>query len=94
MDKDQKSNNKFINKKDNINFQYVLTVVLNHEQTGKKAERITKVKPFINKYKLEGRKFVSEKDDYKKTEKNNITIALNVSYAKKEKNISCLHFKK
>ena len=68
--------------------------MLNHEETGKKAERIAKVKPFINKYKLEGRKFISEKDDCKKIEKNNITIALNVSYAKKEKNISCLHFKK
>ena len=30
-------------------------------------------------------KFPSEKDDWKKFEKNNVTIALNVLYAKKEK---------
>ena len=35
-------------------------------------------------------KFPSEKDDWKKFEKNNVTIALNVLYAKKEKNIPCL----
>ena len=38
--------------------------------------------------------FPSGKDDRKKFEKNNLTIALNVLYAKKEKkNISCLFFK-
>ena len=35
-----------INKKDNKCFQYAATVVLNHEEIGKRAERITKVKPF------------------------------------------------
>ena len=43
------------------------------------------MKPFINKYTLEGINFPSEKDDWKKIEKNNVTIALNVLYAKKEK---------
>ena len=37
--------------------------------------------------------FSSEKDDWKKIEKNNVTIALNILYVKKEKNISCLCFK-
>ena len=36
--------------------------------------------------------FPSERDDWKKFEKNKITIALDVFYAKK-KNISCLCFK-
>ena len=49
------------------------------KRIGKCAERITKIRPFIKKYKFE---------------KNNIAIALNVLYAKKEKNISCLCFKK
>ena len=40
-----------INKKDNKCFQYAVTVTLNHEEIGKHAERITKTKPFINKYK-------------------------------------------
>ena len=40
-----------INKKDNKCFQYAVTVILNHEQIGNCLDRITKIKPFINKYK-------------------------------------------
>ena len=39
-----------INKKDKC-FQYATTVMLNYEEKGKHAERITKIKPFLNKYK-------------------------------------------
>ena len=39
-------------------------------------------------------KFSSEKYDWKKFEKNNRTIALNILYAEKEQNISCLCFKR
>ena len=87
MNKKQKSNHKSINKKDNKCFQYSITAALNLEGIGKHAEKITKIKPFINKYKWEGIKFPSEKDDWKKIEKNNVTIVLNVLYAKKEKYI-------
>ena len=38
----------------------------------------------INKYNWEGINFSSEKDDWEKFEKNNVTIALNVLYTKKE----------
>ena len=58
---------------------------LNHEKIGKHTERITKIKPFINRYKWENINFLSEKDDWKKIEKNNATIALNVLHTKKEK---------
>ena len=34
---------------------------------------------------MEGINFLPEKDNWKKSEKNNVTIALNVLYAKKEK---------
>ena len=51
-------------------------------------KRITKIKPFKNKYKCEEINFISEKNDWKKTERNNIT-SLNVLYAKKKKYISC-----
>ena len=54
---------------------------------------MTNIKPFINKYNLEGINSPSEKDDWKKFEKNNVTIALSVLYAKKGKKISCLCFK-
>ena len=72
-----------MNKRDNKCFQYSVTAVLNHEEIGKNPERIKK--PFINKYKWEGINFPSEKDDWKKFEKNKVTIAHNVLYAKKEK---------
>ena len=39
---------------------------------------------FISKYNWTGINFPSEKDDSKIFEKNNVTIVLNVSYAKKE----------
>ena len=56
LDKKQKNSNNFINKKDNKCFQYTVisvTVVLNHEETGKNPERIAKFKPFINKFNWE-----------------------------------------
>ena len=37
--------------------------------------------------------FSSEKDDWKKFKKNNLTTALKVLYPIKEKKISCLYFK-
>ena len=55
--------------------------MLNHEEIAEHAERITKIKIFINKYKWEGINFPSEKDDWEKFEKNNATITLNVFFA-------------
>ena len=69
-----------INEKENKCFQYAVTVALNHEEIGKHAE---KIKPFINNYKWKGINFPSEKEDQKKIAKNNVTIALIVSYHKK-----------
>ena len=74
-----------INKKDNKCFRYPITVALNYEKIKKDPQRITKVKPFVNKYNWEGINYPSEKNDWKKFEKINVTIALNVLYAKKEK---------
>ena len=76
-----------INKKDEKYFQYTVTVTLNYEEIGKNPKRITKIKPFLNKYNLEKINFPSEKDDWKIFEKNNVTIALNVLYAKNKKDI-------
>ena len=58
---------------------------IKYEEIKKDLQIITKVKPIINKYKWKRTTFPSEKDDWKKFEKNNITIALNDLYAKKEK---------
>ena len=49
---------------------------------GGHPERITKIRPFINECNWEGINYPSEKDDWKKYEKNNLTIPLNVFYAK------------
>ena len=74
-----------INKKDNRYSQYGVTFPLNYKEKGKNTERITKLKPFINSYNLEGINFPSEKNNWKKFEKNNVTITFNVLYAKEEK---------
>ena len=50
----------------------------------KDPQRITKIKTFINTYDWEGINFPSEKDDWTNFEKN-VTIALNVQYAKNKK---------
>ena len=72
-----------INKKETKCFQRA--VAWSHEQIGKHPERITKIKPFINKHNWKERNFSSGKDDWKQFEKNNVAIALNVLYPKKVK---------
>ena len=67
--------------------------MLNYVEVKKDPQRITKNKPSINKYNWEGINYTSEKYNWEKFQKNNVTIAFNVLYAKKEKNISCLCFK-
>ena len=59
----------------------------------KNSQRTQKIKPFINKYNWKGVNALSGKDDWKHFEKNNLTIAFNELYAKKNEYISCLHFK-
>ena len=61
--KNKKATINSINKKDNECFQYAITVTLNHEQIKKDPQKITKFKPFINKYNWQGINFPSEKDD-------------------------------
>ena len=56
-----------------------------NKQIKKDPQTITKIKPFIDKYNWEGIDYPSEKDYWKKFEKNNLTITLNVLYTKAEK---------
>ena len=51
----------------------------------KDLQRITKVKPFVNKFNQKEANFPSEKDDWKRFEKNDITNDLNLFYSKKRK---------
>ena len=48
----------------------------------KKIQRISKIKPFINKYNWKELNYPSGEDYWKKFEKSNPTIALNALYVK------------
>ena len=61
-------------------FLICLTVRLNNEEIGLNAGRITKMKPFIDKYNWEQIIYPSEKDDWKKIEKNNVAVAKEKMY--------------
>ena len=61
--KSKKSTINPISKKHNKCSQYAITVALTHEIIKKYLQRITKFKPFINKYKWERINFPSEKAD-------------------------------
>ena len=50
-----------INKYNNKSFQYGVTAALNHEKIKKVPQRITKIKPFVNKYDWKEVDFSSEK---------------------------------
>ena len=71
-----------INPKNNDNncFQYALTVALNYQNIKKDPQRISKIKPFINQYDWKGINFPSHKEDWKKFESNNKSIALNILF--------------
>ena len=83
-----------INKKDNECFQYTVTALLNYKEIKKDPQRLTKLKPFIDKYNWKGINCPSEKGDWKKIGKSNVTIPFHVLYAQKEKNISCFMLQK
>ena len=67
-----------INKKDDNYFQHAITIALNYEEIGKNPERITKIKPLMNKFNWKDIDFTSHKNDWNEFEKNNKSIALNV----------------
>ena len=74
-----------INKKNNKSFQYAVTVTSNPEEIIKGPKRITNIKPYTDEDNWEGINYPSGKDDWKKIEKNNLTMSLNVLHGKKEK---------
>ena len=77
-------------------FQQAETVTLNHEETGKNSQKISKFKPFIKKYNWKETIYPSGKDNWKSFKKNNPNIApnvLNVIYHKYAYDKSCLKFR-
>ena len=76
--KDKKST---VNQKNNDNkcFQYAVTLALNIDKINDHPERISKIKPFIEKYNWKDIDFPSTSKDWKKFELNN-EVALNILY--------------
>ena len=68
-----------INKKkknqDNKCFQYSITVALNHQNIENHPERISIIKPSVNRYNWDDIDFPAGKKYWKKFERNNKTIA-------------------
>ena len=55
-----------------------LNDALNYQTIEKDPQRISKLKPYVNKYNWEGVDFPAGSKEWQKFEKNNKTIALNV----------------
>ena len=60
------------------------SVALNYEETESHPEIVSGIKSFINKYNWEGTNYPSKIDDWKRFEKNNWAIALDVLYTKEK----------
>ena len=67
--------------KDNKCFQYSITVALNHQNIENHPERISNIEPFIDQYNWEGIEFPTRIKDWKRFERNNKTIVLNILFA-------------
>ena len=76
MDKKEKATINPENKVDKC-FHYAGTVALNYEEIKWNPERVSNIKPFINKYEWNGINYPSKIDYWKTFEKNNQAIALN-----------------
>ena len=56
-------------------------------------EKTSDLKQIMNKNNCNQIKYPSKTDDWKKIERNNPTIVLNVLYIKRKRNMTCLYFK-
>ena len=61
-------------------FQYALTAALNYQNIKSHPERISSLKPFINKYDWKGIDFPSHLKDWKEFKLNNNSISLNIVF--------------
>ena len=61
-------------------FKNALDDALNNQTIKTNPERISKLKPYINKHNLEGIEFPVGPKDWKEIEQNNKTIALNILF--------------
>ena len=64
-------------------FKYA-TVALSYKEIKYIPERVSNIKPFINKYNWKGINYPSKQSDWKTSEKNNPTVALNILYTEEK----------
>ena len=79
--------------KDNKCFPYSTTVALNHQNIESHPERISNIKPSIDENNREGIDFPAGIKDWKKFERNNKTIALNILFVPHNENTIDLPYK-
>ena len=79
--------------KDYKRFQYSINVKLNHQNIESHPERISNTKPSIDENNWEGIDFPAGKKDWKKFERNNKTIALNILFVPHNENTIDLAYK-
>ena len=73
----------------NNDFQNALNIVLNYQNIETHPARISRLKPYINKYNWEGIEFPAGPKDQKTFERNNKAIALKIlliKHNRKKKN--------
>ena len=68
------------NLSDNQCFQYSKTVAIHHQDIKNHPERITNIGPHIGLYNWEGMEFPAGIKEWKRFERNNKTIALNIFF--------------
>ena len=61
-------------------FQYAVTLALNHDKIDRNPQKISKIRPFIDQYNWKDIDFPATSKDWKKSEQNNESIALNILY--------------
>ena len=78
--------------KDDKYLQYSITVALNHQNIENHPERISNIKPFVGQYNCEGINFPAGIKDWKRFERNNNTVALNILFVThNERTINLAH---
>ena len=78
---------------DNKCFQYSITVALNHQKIENHPERMSNIKPFIDKYNWKDIDFPAGIKVWKKFQQNNKKIALNILYVPHNKKTINLAYK-
>ena len=65
--------------KDNECFKYAVIVALHHQEIERNPQRISELKPFVNRYNWEDIELISHSKDWARFEQNIKSIALNIS---------------